>query len=706
MSTATPSRDARESPPELVMASLNRALRVAPVSTFFVPTLICAVLAAVDSRPARGQSGPISLEETLSHVTYGSLALSPDGRRLAWVQIETNWDESRRNPDLWVVGLDGDGEPRRLTWDPALDASPSWSPDGSTIAFLSGRDGATQIHLLAYQGGESRAVTSEPTGVTSLRWLDDDTLLFLRPDAPPDEQRERAEQRDDARVVGEWYPYQHLHRLELESGAVERLTEGRFHVSAFDASPSGQQIVLTVAPTPRVPDGFNTDLELLDLETGRRTKLVERAGTDGSGTFSPDGRMIAFLTADGVVDWAGEQHLAVVPAAGGPVRLLSKDTYDRRPRGFEWLDDQRMAFDGPWNTQAQLFVLDVESRDYDALSSCECVIQGADFGQGRVAFVMESLTEPPEIFVSALDRFAPRQISRANASLRDRPMGETRVISWKNPKDGLEIEGLLTLPVDYREGQSVPLLTFAHGGPASFFDVAFFGYLHFVYPPQMFATAGYAVLRPNPRGSGAYGEPFKQANRSDWGGMDYVDIQSGIDLLIEQGIADPDRLGFMGWSYGGFMTSWTITQTDRFKAASIGAPVTDLFSFQGSADIPGFIPSYFDGLPYGDTSERARFDAHNPMSHVHEAKTPALVQHGDNDLRVPLFQGLIYYQALLDQGVPTEMVIYPRTGHVPTEPKLQLDTALRNLWWFERWIGGDDAPEPELTFDELKARER
>ena len=698
---------------------MRRALvsrdRVASTQSVLTDTLVLFAI-CLGSSPALAQDGPITLRETLSHATFSSLTLSPDGTRLAWVQTETNWEESRRNPDLWVINLEGSGEPRRLTWDPAPEASPVWSPDGEHIAFLSARDGSAQIQVLAYRGGEARAVSQEPTAVSTFRWLDEDTVLFLRADEIPEARRMRVEQRDDALVFGSWYPYQHLYRLDLESGDVARLTKGNFHVSTFDISPDTTRAVLTVAPTPRVPDNFNTDLEVLDLETKERTQLVERAGTDTSGAFSPDGRTIAFLTADGAVDWAGEQHLALVSSAGGTVRLLTQDTYDRSPRGFEWMSNEQIAFHGALETEAQLFLLDVEEGRYDALSSCACVIHNVDFhrdegaggsrqnGPGSVAFVKESLTEPPEIFVSPLESFEPKQLTHANDSLRDRLMGETRLISWQNPKDGLEIEGLLTLPIGYQEGQRVPLLTFAHGGPASFFDQAFFGYLHFVYPPQMFAAEGYAVLRPNPRGSGAYGEPFKRANRSDWGGMDFIDIQSGIDVLIEQGIADPDRLGFMGWSYGGFMTSWTITQTDRFKAASIGAPVTDLFSFQGSADIPGFVPSYFEGLPYGDASERARFDAHNPMSQVHKAKTPSLVQHGDNDLRVPLFQGLIYHQALLDQGVPTEMVIYPRTGHVPTEPKLQLDTALRNLWWFERWIGGSDAPEPELTFEELKAR--
>ncbi len=201
----------------------------------------------------------------------------------------------------------------------------------------------------------------------------------------------------------------------------------------------------------------------------------------------------------------------------------------------------------------------------------------------------------------------------------------------------------------------------------------------------MFAARGYAVFRPNPRGSGGYGESFRQANRADWGGADFRDVMTGIDALVAQGIADPERLGIAGWSYGGFLAAWAITQTDRFRAASIGAPVVDLLSMEGTSDIPGFITSFFGTVPWS-AGELIR--AHNPISHVAKAKTPALIQQGEDDPRVPLSQGLMLHQALLDLGVPVTMVVYPRTAHAPREPKLRIDVMKRNLWWFDRWIKG------------------
>jgi dipeptidyl aminopeptidase/acylaminoacyl peptidase len=203
------------------------------------------------------------------------------------------------------------------------------------------------------------------------------------------------------------------------------------------------------------------------------------------------------------------------------------------------------------------------------------------------------------------------------------------------------------------------------------------------YPIVAFAERGYAILRVNPRGSGGYGAAFRAANKRDWGGGDYADILCGVDRLIERGISDPERLGIMGWSYGGYMTSWTITQTSRFKAASVGAGVTNLMSFNGTTDIPGFVPDYFEAEFWDDP---AVYREHSAMFQIKDVTTPTLIQHGQEDKRVPLSQGKELYNALKRQGVEVEMIIYPRQEHGPSEPRLIMDVIQRNLDWFDRWI--------------------
>jgi dipeptidyl aminopeptidase/acylaminoacyl peptidase len=269
-----------------------------------------------------------------------------------------------------------------------------------------------------------------------------------------------------------------------------------------------------------------------------------------------------------------------------------------------------------------------------------------------------------------------------NADLKIPPVGKTEVVTWKS-KDGQQIEGLLTYPVGYQTGQRVPLLLNVHGGPAGVFVQSFVGGRG-VYPLATFSSRGYAILRPNPRGSSGYGTEFRRANLKDWGFGDYQDLMTGVDRVIEMGVADPDRLGVMGWSYGGFMTSWIVTQTSRFKAASAGAPVTNLMSFNGTADIPSFIPDYFGGQFW---EAMDLYQKHSPIFNVKNVTTPTMIQHGEADVRVPISQGYEFYNALKFKGVPTRMIVLPRQPHGPNEPKMQLATMKANLEWFEKYLG-------------------
>jgi dipeptidyl aminopeptidase/acylaminoacyl peptidase len=298
----------------------------------------------------------------------------------------------------------------------------------------------------------------------------------------------------------------------------------------------------------------------------------------------------------------------------------------------------------------------------------------------HVGFTSEDFTRPVEAYASSLAGFSATRVSRVQ-DVPEAPLGETRVIQWRS-KDGRSIEGLLTLPAGYRAGARVPLLVIVHGGPTGVFVRSFIA-ARGAYPIASFAARGYAVLRANVRGSSGYGREFRYANYEDWGGGDYQDILSGVDHVVGLGVADPERLGVMGWSYGGYMTSWILTQTNRFKAASVGAGVTNLMSFTGTADIPGFIPDYFGG-EFWDVLEKWR--AHSAMFQVKGVATPTLIQHGEADRRVPVSQGYELYNALKRQGVVTKMVVYPRQGHGLNEPKLQLDAMERNLAWFEEHV--------------------
>ena len=627
-------------------------------------------------------STPLTIEEYVTMPSFGSVEFSPDGRRIAYVLTRADLTRSAYDSDVWLVDADGRNN-MQLTRGARSDSAPEWSPDGKKLAFLSDRDGTTAIFVIDLGGGEARKLTDDKASVRAYEWSPDGrSIAFVRLDERSAEEERRSAARDDARVVGENRRHAHLHVVDVESKATRRLTEGDFTVWSLSWSPDGKTIAFDRGPGSGLDEMYRTDIYTIPSAGGEMRPLVVRDGLERHPKFSPDGKMVAFTSTRGTHDWLREHFLHVITLGDGSIRTIATE-YDRTPESIIWSPDSRTIwFEGPIDSTTQLFRVDADGTGFRNVTNAPGMIGSPDVhgGTAQVAFVYETLTAPPELFVSSLTRFQPRQLTDHNAALRGREIGETRLIRWKNPKDGLEIEGFLTLPVGYTTGAKVPLLTWAHGGPASRFHQGFLGYLGYVYPTHVLASRGFAVLRPNPRGTGGYGEAFRQANRNDWAGLDWLDINAGIDTVINMGIADPGRLGLMGWSYGGYMASWALSQSDRFKAISIGAPIVDLLSFHGTADIRSFIPEYFKGATRDQLRERS------PLWHLRKTSAAVLIQHGEDDERVPLSQGTMLYRLLEELGTNVTMVIDPRSGHTPREPKLRIDVARRNVEFFEKYV--------------------
>jgi dipeptidyl aminopeptidase/acylaminoacyl peptidase len=294
---------------------------------------------------------------------------------------------------------------------------------------------------------------------------------------------------------------------------------------------------------------------------------------------------------------------------------------------------------------------------------------------------LQSVNEPVEAYGMDLATMKTVRVSATNSGVTLPPLGETSLIRWKG-EDGKSVDGLLTLPVGYEKGKRVPLILNIHGGPSGAFTEAFIG-AQGLYPIASFATKGYAVLRPNPRGSVGYGHSFRTSNVNDWGGGDYQDLMAGVDHVIAMGVADPEKLIVMGWSYGGFMTNWVIGQTTRFKAAATGAGLSDMVSMWATNDIPSTLDDYFSGTPM---EQQERYVKMSPLYYAKNVTTPTLFLHGEIDPRVPTTQGYEMYHALKRRGLETVMVVYPRTLHGPQEPKFVLDIMQRHLEWVAKHI--------------------
>jgi dipeptidyl aminopeptidase/acylaminoacyl peptidase len=660
-------------------------LRLVALVWLFIP----AGILHADAKPR-----PMTVDDVMKvrHIVEASIA--PDGSQVVYVISEPDLQQNQYNTDLWLVPAAG-GAATKLTAGPKQDDTPRWSPDGKTIAFLSDRDGTPQIWLIAPAGGEARKLTKNATGIKNLAWSPDGSrlaFLALDPDAAVEGKAQPPS--PDITVVDQHNPREHLHVIGEDGGGSRQLTRGPFTVDAFSWSPDGKTIAYARKPTMGLSDQWRTDLFVVSAEKGESRPLVERPGIDTLPVWSPDGKTVAFVSNDGAHDWLANTFLCVVPAAGGKPRKVSerfdgvilgpdRDVLHGSP------DGKRLLFAAEHRAGKHLFEVALETGEVKGLTSGDRIFDGFSFSRDRtkMACLLEDPATPREVHVADGNGQQPKRLTVTNPQLKDIALGRVEPLRWKS-FDGKTIEGLLIKPVGYEAGKRYPLLTYVHGGPALQFMHGFTVYppgrpQASRYPVHVLAGQGYAVFCPNPRGSAGYGLKFRQANVKDWGGGDYRDIMAGVDHLIAQGIADPDRLGIMGWSYGGYMTSWIIGQTDRFKAASAGAGVTNLFSMYGQTDIPDFMERYLGDVPW---KARELYLKHSPMTYAGNIKTPTLIQHGEKDRRVSVAQSQELYHALKRNGVPVEFVIYARQGHNPHEPRLQRDVLTRNVEWFNRWL--------------------
>jgi len=633
-------------------------------------------------------------EQELKVKAIGAVRVSPDGKRVAYTVSDAvmSPDKSEYVSQIWVAETESDkrGKAVQLTYAEKSSDNPRWSPDGSMLAFTSSRSGKSNLFVLRLIGGEAEQLTDVKSGVANFAWSPDGKrIAFLLRDAPSDDEEKNNKGKNDWRWIDEAVKLNRLNVINLDKDAngkrePRRLTGDANVEGDFKWSPDGKTIVFTRTKAPKVDYWPTADLLAVDVASGEVKTLAATNAAEGTPAYSPDGKWIVFTISDDPPRWAGYQRLALIPAAGGTPKMLA-ETFDAQPGLVDWSGDgKHIYFAETRGTVSRISTLNVSTGVITEINKGNEVL--GSFSANRdgtvLGFTMQSSEQAPEVFVSSTSSFAPVQISRVNAELPALPLGKTEVLGWKST-DGLDVEGLLTYPVGFKAGTRVPLLLVIHGGPAGVFTQSYLA-SRGPYPVATFASRGFAVLRVNPRGSSGYGQKFRFANIKDWGGGDYQDLLTGVDRVVQMGVADPERLGVMGWSYGGFMTSWTITQTHRFKAASVGAAVTNLMSFIGTADIPSFIPDYFGAQPWEDLEI---YRKHSAMFNAKGVKTPTLIQHGEADERVPISQGYEFYNALKVQNVPVRMIVLPRMPHGPNEPKMVLKAKQTNLEWFEKYLG-------------------
>ncbi|PKD43051.1 alpha/beta hydrolase family protein [Rhodohalobacter barkolensis] len=624
-------------------------------------------------------------EAMVDQPVVGPPAISPDGSMVAYIIRETKMEgeESEFLSHIWVASADGTMN-RQFTRGDQSVSNPQFSPDGEYLTFTSRRSGENQVYRMYLNGGEAEQITHAENGVGSYAWSPDgNRIAYTMSDSKSEEEKTREKEKRDVTVVDTDFKFSRIYVQEVEADSAKAIYEGDLHTSSFDWSPDGETIVFAHQPTPKIEDRYKMDISTVPADSGSVTNIIDWEGTDSSPMYTPDGSSVVFTSHGGELEAIGLQDLYVVNLSSGEVRDLAH-TYDRNASIVGFDDNSQLLIQEPRRTVSALYRVPLNGGDPTLLTEEDGIYRGFAVSNdgSHVVFNYQNSDQPAEVYMSELGQISKQKISTLHDESEFPEMGKTEVLTWTS-EDGTEIEGLLTYPVGYEEGDRVPLILMVHGGPAGVYSQSWTG-AGSIYAIQYFAEKGYALLRPNPRGSTGYGKEFRYANFQDWGFGDYEDLMTGVDKVIEMGVADPDRLAEMGWSYGGYMTSWIVSQTDRFKAVSMGAGLSNLVSMVGTTDIPGYLLGHMGG-PYWNGNMET-YERHSAVYYMDNVVTPTQIIHGSNDMRVPLGQGQEFYWALQEKGVDTEMILLPRTGHGPTEPKLISEVSTRILQWFDQYI--------------------
>ncbi len=644
---------------------------------------------------------PLSIDEIVSLALPADARISPDGQQVVYALVDTAKDGAVRHGHLWLAAVNGDEPPREITSGPRLDSTPRWSPDGTQIAFVSDRtkEGESGIYLLPHAGGEARRLGTIGDGggaLASLVWAPDGKSLAVAHTEPDsDELKTRKEAKDDSYVYGPHRKYTHLWRVDATTGAAVRISSHDLNVWAsvgYEWSPDGTQIAFVGSVTPGWEHWFGaTRLHVLNIADGTAREIAGQYGTPSRPTWSPDGATLASLARPNRATQGASQLMLLNVATGAIITHLAEREIGKID--VAWLPDGQtlllMILD---STAMNLHRYTVATGDLSApLAHFPTTGAAPDLGEEtftldrdarHVALVRGDLAHPFEVWAGPLD--GPlTQLSHHTDAIAARRPSTARVVHWQ-AEDGREIAGILVTPDPEKHGPGpYPFLVHVHGGPAGVYSE--------VYAPRwggwawLLADHGYAALMPNPRGSSGRGDPFQTLNVQDWGGGDMRDILAGVDYCIREGIADAERTGIGGWSYGGFMTAWTESQTTRFKAAVVGAGLCNLVSFNGSTDITEWHDTYFGG-PVGEQHD-LMWDR-SALKYVRQVTTPTLVLHGEVDERVHFEQGQEWAKALSRRGVPVTFVAYPREAHPIEERAHQRDVLTRVLAWYDKYVKG------------------
>lgn len=665
-----------------------------------VASLIIGVHAANPSQEPSATPRPMTFLDLVELPGLFDPQLAPDGRNVAYVQDAPDWEQDRRIGHIWRIGVDGQ-HPEQLTRGERGESSPRWSPDGRTLAFLAKRadEDDTQVHLLPLGGGEARALSAHATAVSAIQWSPDGARIYFLADEPKTiEERAKARKKDDVFQFDEHYKQRQLWDIEVATGRETRVTSGDSSVTAFRLSPDGARVVFERAPTPLLGDAEHGEVWTMAADGSGAIALTSNGVAEEDASISPDGTTVLFLAAaNAAFESYYQSALFAVPVAGGPARLVAPD-FPYEVEAAAWADPHTVFVVANMGVHSELFSIDLRHPgDSVQLTDGEHALEGWEYlpSQRRHVFLLQESSRPGEVWTLAGGTTRPERVTNVFGDLpKHFKIARQERETWKAP-DGQAIEGLLFYPVDYVAGRRYPAVVQTHGGPASSDRFGWGGRLSYA---EVLAGGNCFVFRPNYRGSTGYGNPFLRDMVGDYFRHAHLDVLSGVDWLVAQGLADPDRLIKMGWSAGGHMTNKIITFTNRFKAASSGAGAADWVSMYAQSDIRSYRTPWFGGTPWQAGAPIDNYWDNSPLKYVSNVKTPTIFFVGQDDPRVPMPQSVEMFRALKSLGVPTHLYVAPREGHGWQELRHQLSKFNAEMAWFSHYAL-DKEFSPEMVRD-------